>query len=476
MINSCALVFKDHFHIPPEDLQTFLKTALSRGGDFAELFLEYRIFNAILMEDDIIKETSESVGLGLGIRVISGDKTGYGYTNDISSQAIRKTALTAASIADGNRDYTPPPLYPKPPSRNLFILKKPASAVSLADKIELVKSAYASAQQHDSKITKVRASLTDLIQYVTIVNSEGTAVTDVRPMVKLVCLAVAEKGSEREAGFYGGGGRVGYEYFQHDLKPETIGREAAGEALHLLDAEPAPAGEMPVVLSAGHSGVLIHEAVGHLLEADFIRKKTSVFWDKMGKKVASDRVTIYDDPTIPYFRGSYNVDDEGIEPQKTLLIDKGRLSGLLQDRLSAKILNMTPTGHGRRQDYSSIPIPRMSNTYIEHGEYDREEIIRSVKKGFYAHHFQGGQVEDTGKFTFSVSSGYLIEDGRLTTPVKQATLIGSNIAILNSIEMVGSDLTYSLQTGICGKDGQEAPVSDGCPTMKITSMTVGGAR
>ncbi|MBU2439171.1 MAG: TldD/PmbA family protein, partial [Acidobacteria bacterium] len=249
-----------------------------------------------------------------------------------------------------------------------------------------------------------------------------------------------------------------------------------GEALHLLDAEPAPAGEMPVVLSAGHSGVLIHEAVGHLLEADFIRKKTSVFWDKMGKKVASDRVTIYDDPTIPYFRGSYNVDDEGIEPQKTLLIDKGRLSGLLQDRLSAKILNMTPTGHGRRQDYSSIPIPRMSNTYIEHGEYDREEIIRSVKKGFYAHHFQGGQVEDTGKFTFSVSSGYLIEDGRLTTPVKQATLIGSNIAILNSIEMVGSDLTYSLQTGICGKDGQEAPVSDGCPTMKITSMTVGGAR
>ncbi|MCJ7681462.1 MAG: TldD/PmbA family protein, partial [Candidatus Aminicenantes bacterium] len=389
MIDSGSLVFKDHFHIPAEDLQKFLQTALSRGGDFAELFLEYRIFNAIQMEDDIIKETSESVGLGLGIRVISGDKTGYGYTNDISPQAIQKTALTAASIANGSRNFSPPLLQLKPPSQNLFILKKPASSVSLANKIELVKNTYAGALSHDAKITKVRASLADLIQYVTIVNSEGTAVTDVRPMVKLVCLAIAEKGTEREAGFYGGGGRVGYEYFQHELKPDTIGREAATEALHLLDAETAPAGEMPVVLAAGHSGVLIHEAVGHLLEADFIRKKTSVFWDKMGQKVASDKVTIYDDPTIPYFRGSYNVDDEGIEPQKTVLINKGRLSGLLQDRLSAKILNMTPTGHGRRQDYSCIPIPRMSNTYIDRGEYDREEIIRSVKKGFYAHHFQG---------------------------------------------------------------------------------------
>jgi len=476
MIDSGSLVFKDHFHIPAEDLQKFLQTALSRGGDFAELFLEYRIYSAILMEDDIIKETSESVGLGLGIRVISGDKTGYGYTNDISLQAIQKTALTAASIANDSRSFSPPPLRFQSPSQNLFILKKPAASVSLSNKIELVKNTYAGALDHDPKITKVRASLADLIQYVTIVNSEGTAVTDVRPMVKLVCLAIAEKGTEREAGFYGGGGRVGYEYFQHELKPDTIGREAAAEALHLLDADPAPAGEMPVVLSAGHSGVLIHEAVGHLLEADFIRKKTSVFWDKMGQKVASDKVTIYDDPTIPSFRGSYNVDDEGIEPQKTILIDKGRLSGLLQDRLSAKILNMNPTGHGRRQDYSCIPIPRMSNTYIDRGEYDREDIIRSVKKGFYAHHFQGGQVEDTGKFTFSVSSGYLIENGRLTTPVKQATLIGSNIDVLNSIEMVGSDLTYSLQTGTCGKDGQEAPVSDGCPTLKITSITVGGAR
>lgn len=476
MTDSQPLVFLDHFNIPPEDLRKHLKTALSRGGDFAELFLEYRIYNAILMEDDIIKETSESVGIGLGIRVLSGEKTGYGYTNDISPQAIQKTALTAASIAGESRDVIPSPFHPKPPSRNLFLLKKPASSVSLSEKIELVKEAYSAALHHDSRITKARASLADLIQYVTIVNSEGTSVTDVRPMVKLVCLAIAEKGTDREAGFYGGGGRVGYEYFRQELKPDFIGREAAAEALHLLEAEPAPAGEMPVVLSAGHSGVLIHEAVGHLLEADFIRKKTSVFWDKMGQKVASDRVSIFDDPTIPHFRGSYNVDDEGIEPQKTCLIDRGRMTGLLQDRLSARILGMAPTGHGRRQDYSCIPIPRMSNTYIDRGEHDREEIIRSVKKGFYAHHFQGGQVEDTGKFTFSVSSGYLIEDGRLTTPVKQATLIGSNIDVLNSIEMVGSDLTYSLQTGTCGKGGQEAPVTDGCPTLKIKSITVGGAR
>lgn len=266
------------------------------------------------------------------------------------------------------------------------------------------------------------------------------------------------------------------EYYTDTLTPEEIGKDAAVEALYLLDALEPPAGEMPVVLAPGHSGVLVHEAVGHLLEADFNRKKTSIFWNKMGKKVAASQVTIYDDPTIPNFRGSYNIDDEGTTPKKILLIEKGKMAGLLQDRLSAQLMNMELTGHGRRQDYASIPIPRMSNTYIDKGEYSPEEIIKSVKRGFYASQYQGGQVEDSGKFTFSVSSGFLIEEGKITAPVKQATLIGTNIGVLKDIEMIGSDLKFGLQTGTCGKEGQEIPVADGCPTIKISKMTVGGLR
>jgi TldD protein len=233
---------------------------------------------------------------------------------------------------------------------------------------------------------------------------------------------------------------------------------------------------MPIVLSPGHSGVLIHEAVGHLLEADFNRKKTSVFWNKMGKKVGTDQVTIYDDPTIPASRGSYNVDDEGTAPRRTLLIEKGVVAGLLQDKLSARLMKRPLTGHGRRQDYSHWPVPRMANTYIDRGEYDPAEILASVKKGFYVDSLQGGQVEDSGKFTFSVSLGHLIEDGKLTAPVRQATLIGTNIDILKRLVCVGSDLAFGLQTGTCSKEGQDVPVNDGCPTIKISRMTVGGRR
>jgi TldD protein len=267
---------------------------------------------------------------------------------------------------------------------------------------------------------------------------------------------------------------VGLEHLEGASSPAAIGREAAREAVELLDARDAPAGEMPVVLAPGHAGVLIHEAVGHLLEADFNRKKTSIFWNKMGQRVGTPAVTIYDDPTIPGSRGSYAVDDEGTIPQKTLLIEKGVVRGLLQDKLSAKLMNRPLTGHGRRQDYTDFPIPRMANTYIDRGEHDPEEIIRSVRKGLYASRFTGGQVEDSGKFTFSVSSGYLIEDGRLTAPVKQATLIGSNVDILRKVEMVGSDLAFGLPTGTCSKEGQDVPVNDGCPTLKISAMTVGG--
>lgn len=474
MKSHSSLKFEDHFQLSPADLQKILSLSLSRGGDFSEVFLEYKSYNFINMEEDIIKETAESISLGLGVRVLSGEKTGYGYTNDLSFKKIKKAALTAGSIASSPRIQAASPLRPSRIEHDFYPVLSPAHLDTLEKKISLVKNCYSAAMKLSSKIKKVKVSLVDQTQYVRVINSEGLDIRDTRPLIKLVCLAVAEKKNKREAGYSGGGGRVGLEYFAKTLTPEQIGQDAAKEALELLEAVLPPAGEMPVILAPGHSGVLVHEAVGHLLEADFNRKKTSIFWNKMGKKVASSQVSIYDDPTIPHFRGSYNIDDEGTIPARTLLIDRGNLTGLLQDRLSARLMNMPCTGHGRRQDYTFIPIPRMSNTYIDRGELNPEEIILSVKKGFYAHKYQGGQVEDSGKFTFSVSSGYLIQDGKLTAPVKQATLIGTNIDILNKIEMIGSDLKFGLQTGTCGKESQSVPVNDGCPTIKISKMTVGG--
>ncbi len=476
MKTKSTLIFKDHYNIPLEDLRKILNTALSRGGDFSEIFIEYKTFNFINMEEDIIKETAESISLGMGIRVLAGERTGYGYTNDLSFSKMKKAAITASSITMNNQLNTSNVLKFRAQAQNYYPVKIPAHNEDLKRKIELVKKVYLSAQNTDSSIKKVKVTYMDQIKYITVINSDGLVISDVRPLVKCTCMAIAEKSNLKEAGFSGGGGRVGMEYFQSQLSPESIGEDAAQEALQLLEASPSPAGEMPVVLAPGHSGVLIHEAVGHLLEADFIRKKTSIFWNKLGKKVASSQVNIYDDPTIPYFRGSYNIDDEGTVPKKIALIQEGKVSGMLQDRLSASLMKKSLTGHGRRQDFTCIPIPRMSNTYIDRGSEDPEDIIKSVEKGFYAHKYQGGQVEDSGKFTFSVSSGFLIEKGKLTRPVKQATLIGTNIDILNKIEMVGFDLKFGLQTGTCGKDGQAAPVCDGCPTLKISAMTVGGQK
>jgi TldD protein len=465
-----------HLTFPAAELRKILELALSRGGEFAEIYGEYRMFGSINMEEDIIKETAETISLGLGIRVICGDKTGYGYTNDLSLDKIRKAALAAAAIASGKGARSIRRFQHVRIRRAPYPVREPFQETGLSQKIDLVKKAYLACQKSSQKIKKVRVALQDHIRHVFIVNSAGLVAQDARPQVRLICTAVAEKGKRREIGFSGGGGRVGRDYFRDVLTPERIGQEAAEEALTLLQAVEAPAGEMPVVLAPGHSGVLVHEAVGHLLEADFNRKKTSIFWNKLGKKVGTELLTITDDPTIPFFRGSYAVDDEGTPPRKTILIEKGRVVTFLQDRLSAQLMRKPLTGHGRRQDFTCIPLPRMSNTYIERGKDNPEDIIKSVTKGIYAEKFEGGQVEDSGKFTFSISSGHLIEAGRLTAPIKQATLIGTNIDILQKIVMVGSDLSFGLQTGTCSKEGQEVPVTDGCPTIKISWMTVGGKR
>jgi len=461
-------------------VQKTLNLALSTGADFAELFLEYVLSLSILMEDDIIKETSENVSLGLGIRVIKKDRTGYAYTNELSLEKIKSAALSAAAICQLRPEKSSPLILKKintaSPDRNVFVGQKPATSATLANKIDLVKRAYQQAFKHDQSVKKVQVAYGESMQQVWIINSEGLSIKDTRPMARLATIALAEKNGRRETGFFGGGGRVGLDYFNISLTPETIGAEAAREACLLLEATEAPAGEYPVVLSPGHSGILVHEAVGHLLEADFIRKKTSIFSDSLGQKVASELITIYDDPNLPGLRGSYNLDDEGTRPEKTLLIDRGRVVDFLTDRLSARLLKKQNNGHGRRQDYTCWPLPRMSNTYIEAGDQDADEIIQSVKKGLYVSQLSGGQVEDSGQFTFSISLGYLIENGRLTRPVSQATLIGHSFDILQKVEMVGSDLDFGLQTGTCGKEGQEVPVADGCPTLKIKAMTIGGTK
>jgi TldD protein len=465
-------LFQDRFGVSLEDMKKIMSLALSKGGDFSELYFEYRVSNSVRMEEDIVRESSENVSLGVGVRVLKGDQTGYGYTSDLSFEKMKETALIAAAIASaGGRasvvDWKPDQVIPQ-----RYDMNRPFSGIPLETKIDLVKQAYMAAQRFDVRVTKIQSALADEIQHVTIANSEGLLVSDTRPQVRLTVRATAEEKGNRNSGNFSGGGRVGLAYFENERTPAEIGKKAAEEAVTLLSAIDPPAGEQPVVLDSGQSGVMIHEAVGHPLEADGNRKKTSIMWDRLGQSIASPVVTIYDDPTLPHARGSLNVDDEGTVPRNTVLIEKGRLVGYLQDRLSAGLMHMEPNGHGRRESYQSNPIPRMANTCLARGDSHPDEIIGSVKKGFYAVSYQGGQVQDTGKFTFSVNMGYLIENGKLTRPVKNATLIGTNVQILNEIDMVGNDMGFFL--GTCGKDGQSAPVSAGTPTLRIRRMTVGG--
>lgn len=427
------------FPLSLSELKKTLQLALARGGDFADIFLEYRTSLSILMEEGIVKESAESLSSGLGLRVIRKDITGYAYTNDFSPEKLKSVALSASAIcaSSGASRKLPGRFRHHLPRGDITRFRMQAASRPLEEKLELVRRAYSAAMNFDPSIKKVQVAYGESRQDIWVVNSEGLSVMDSRPAVRLVVMAVAEKDGRRESGFCGGGGRVGLEYFRREMTPEFIGEEAAREACLLLEAVEAPAGEMTVVLGPGHSGVLIHEAVGHLLEADFVRKKTSILWNKLGKLVGSEQLSVYDDPTIPGFLGSYNFDDEGQKPVKTALIEKGVVTGFLQDWLSSRLMKKEPTGHGRRQDYTCWPLPRMSNTYIDRGEYDPEEIIRSVRKGLYVSRLSGGQVEDSGEFTFSVTLGYLIENGRLGRPVKQATLIGHNLDILKKIEMVG---------------------------------------
>jgi len=464
--------FEEQFGVTKNELKNVLTLAKSRGGDFSELYFQYKISNSINMEEGIIKETAESISVGVGIRVLVGEKTGYGYTNDLSFEAMKNAALTAAAIANAPGNNEVANLAVVHPNRQVSDLNHSMSEIDFQDKLLLVQEANDAAKEFDNRINKVRIMLGDSLEHVAIANSDGLFISDVRPQTRMIVISLAEKAGIRNSGLSTGGGRVGLDYFRTTNTPKEIGEEASQEAIILLDAKDAIAGEQPVVLGVGQSGVMIHEAVGHPLEADGNRKGTSIMSYKFGKKVANEIVTIYEDPTIPNFRGSLNIDDEGMESKKTVLVENGRLVGYIQDKLSAKIMKMDPTGNGRRQSYQFNPIPRMTNTVLAVGESEPEEIIKSVKNGFYAKSYQGGQVEESGKFVFSVNLGYQIENGKLTHPLKNATLIGTNVQILNKVSMIGNDMGYFL--GSCGKEGQSVPVTAGTPTLKIEQMTVGG--
>lgn len=462
----------NYFGLTKEEIEKILETALSKGGDFADLFFEHRISNSVTLSEDIIKNSSQNIMLGVGIRVMNGEQTGYAYTNIMTPEKIKEAALVAASASSGNSKIKSVNLNAVMPEKNYYELNNLVTDSSLAKKIELIRSGYDAAMKYDSRIVKASATLTDYVQNVTIANSEGLIISDVRPDTRLLITSNSESNGKRGSALGNDGGRYGIDYYAGNASPAEIGKAASEEAIILLDAENAPAGEYPVVLSKHKSGVMIHEACGHPLEGDANWKGQSVMCGKFGTMIASPLVTIYDDATIPGYRGSLSIDDEGCNTESVMLVDKGKFVGYMHDRLSAKMLKFKQNGHGRRENYQFMPIPRMNNTILAKGESDPEEIIKSVKHGFYAKTYQGGMVENTGKFTFSVNLGYLIEDGKLTRPLRNATLIGSNIAILKDVDMVANDTAFFL--GTCGKAGQSVAVTAGTPTLRIKKMTVGG--
>jgi TldD protein len=469
-------IFFQTYNLTVADLENYLGEALARGGDYADLYFEYRINHCIVLEEQILKSATKSVSLGVGVRVISGEKTGYAYSDDLNRENVVKAARTAAFIANassqGGKIQVPTPLGQE---KNLYPLNVFPAEMEIAQKIALLQDADRAARGFDWRIKQVQASYVDETKHVLIVTSEGNAAWDRQPLVRMNVMCIAEEGGRRQSGYQGGGGRRGLDIFAGDLDPKAIARESARQAILQLGAVDAPAGPMEVVLGPGWPGILLHEAIGHGLEADFNRKKTSAFAGLVGQKVASEFCTVVDDGTIPFRRGSLNMDDEGNPTHQTVLIEKGILRGYLQDRLSSRLMKLPLTGNGRRQSYDHIPIPRMTNTFMMAGDSAPEDIVKSVKKGLYAVQFGGGQVDITsGKFVFSASEAYLIEDGHITAPVKGATLIGDGPTVLRQVTAVGSDLKLDHGIGICGKDGQTIPVGVGLPTIKIREITVGG--
>ncbi|HEY0712426.1 MAG TPA: metallopeptidase TldD-related protein, partial [Polyangia bacterium] len=454
-----------------------ISEALSSGGEYADLYFEYRSGADFVFEEGRVRTVGQGVVLGLGVRVLRGDATGYAYTEELSEDRMLEAARTAGQIASGGGAPAPVGLQPVKLA-NYYPVAQPSIERPGRDKVELLRRADQAARAADPRIVRVEASLSEEWREVLVVTSDGRFARDAQPMIRFGVTAVAEAGGKRQGGRSGGASRRGMDIFDLPTQsPEEHGQEAARLAIAMLDAEDAPAGPMPVVLGPGESGILLHEAVGHGLEADFNRKRTSNYTDQLGQPVASKLCTVIDDGTLGSARGSINVDDEGHEGRKNVLIENGILVGYMQDRISSKHFKTEATGNGRRESFRHEPLPRMTNTLMMAGNDNPEDIIRSVKRGVYAKRFSGGQVNiSNGDFVFSLTESYLIEDGKLTAPLKGVNLIGNGPDVLRKVDMVGSDFELSPGTWTCGKDGQSVPVGIGTPTVKISEITVGGTR
>ena len=449
-----------------------------RDVDYADLYFEYCQTDSVSMEEGLVKRATKNVGQGVGVRAIAGEKTGFAYSDELTKRDLEIAADTARYIADSpHGEGLVSVTHRSGPPRNLYPHERGRLDVSTPERVALLNAIDAEARRYDPRITNVMASFNTEYKIVVVVTSEGRVVSDMQPLSRLQVTCIAEENGNRQIGTFGGGGRVGLQYFQENARYLHFAQQAAREAVLNLSAVDAPAGIMPVVLGGGWPGILLHEAIGHGLEADFNRKKTSAFSNLLGKRVASDVCTIVDDGTLPFRRGSLNMDDEGTATGRTVLIEGGILRAYITDKLNARLMGIPLTGNGRRESYQSVVLPRMTNTFMLAGESDPADIIRSVKRGLFAVSFGGGQVDITnGKFVFSASEAYLIEDGRITRPVKGATLIGNGPEILTKVSMVGHDLKLDEGIGTCGKEGQSVPVGVGLPTIRIDEITVGGTQ
>ncbi|AJR07386.1 metalloprotease TldD [Photobacterium gaetbulicola] len=465
-----------------EELNQVLGLVAARDVDYADIYFQSCWHESLVLEDSIIKDGSFNIDRGVGVRAVSGEKTGFAYSDQINQLALQQSAKAARGITRSGGNGKVKAFAPAIGGQGIYAPVNPLDSFDKHQKIALLEEIDRYIRTKEPLVKEVSVSINGVYEQVLVAALDGTYAADIRPLVRLSISVLIEKGDKREHGSAGGGGRYGYEYFRTE---EGNGKsvalnyadEAIRQALINIDADEAPAGAMPVVLGAGWPGVLLHEAVGHGLEGDFNRKGSSMFSGQLGQQVTSSLCTIVDDGTLKDRRGSLNIDDEGTPGQYNVLVEGGKLKGYMQDKLNARLMGVAPTGNGRRESYAHLPMPRMTNTYMLPGEHSPEEIIASVKQGVYAPNFGGGQVDITsGKFVFSASEAYLIENGKITRPIKGATLIGSGIEAMQQVSMVGNDLDIDRGVGVCGKAGQSVPVGVGQPTLKIESMTVGGTQ
>ncbi|MDP5029687.1 MAG: metalloprotease TldD [Paraglaciecola sp.] len=468
----------DASNLNRSSLSSALDIIYQHDNDFADLYFQSSQHETWALEDGIIKEGSYNIERGVGVRAVSGEKTGFAYSDDISPEALIKAATAARTITGaGGKHKVAPIKETKIDPR--YYQQNPLLGMQEQEKIALLRAVDEYLRREEPGLTQVSVSISGVYEEILIAATDGTFCTDIRPLIRLNCSVLMEKDGRREKGSSGMGGRYAYDYFVQQEDGRKRYEQLADEAIHMarvnMQAIAAPAGQMPVVLGSGWPGVLLHEAVGHGLEGDFNRKGASTFSGRIGQQVAARGCTIVDDGTLANRRGSLSVDDEGTPSQYNVLIEDGILKGYMQDKLNARLMGVKPTGNGRRESYAQLPMPRMTNTYMLAGQYSPEEIIASIDKGIYAPNFGGGQVDITsGKFVFSTSEAYLIEKGKITKPIKGATLIGNGPEAMQKVSMIGNDLSLDKGVGVCGKDGQSVPVGVGQPTLKVDELTVGG--